>query len=125
MSSNEKNLKSVSKKNLWGLSEYKNYIVTALVFTAASGILVIVLGGLIPPVVPFFYGQPAGENQLTSSKGLLIGSGFSVAVIIVNTILASITRDEFLKKVLVGGAFLFSLLMLITIVKIFLLVGFF
>lgn len=80
---------------------------------------------LLPPVVPLFYGQPEGQMQLIATWGLLLAPGLAILIMIVNTILTTLIKDEFLKKVLMFSSLFVSLLSAITVLKIIFLVGFF
>jgi hypothetical protein len=91
----------------------------------ALGIIIFFFNDYLPPVVPFFYGEALGEGQLTSSLGLLLAPLLSILVLVTNSLLSTLTPNVFFKKILIGGAFLFALLMFITTAKIIFLVGFF
>lgn len=89
------------------------------------GLCIFFFNDFLPPVVPFFYGEAIGEGQLTSSFGLLLAPALSILVLVANSLLSTLTTNIFFKKILIGGAFLFALLMFITTAKIIFLVGFF
>lgn len=97
----------------------------AIALTIASAMAIVVLKNWLPPLVPLFYGKPSGSGQLVTTYELLIAPGVSLLVIIINTFLSLYIPDLFLKKTLIIGAFLLSLLTAITVFKIIFLVGFF
>jgi hypothetical protein len=87
--------------------------------------VVLVMGRLLPPEVPLFYGKPVGEGQLTSTLGLSIGPAVSLLVLGINIVISFLLSNTFTRKVLIISAFVVSLLIAITVVKIVFLVGFF
>lgn len=87
--------------------------------------MILVFKSLLPPVVPLFYGRPFGESQLVPVLTLFFAPITSIVITFVNSGLAILTEDVFSKKILVSGAFLLSLLITITVLKIIFLVGFF
>ena len=95
-------------------------IVVANVFTLT---LVILIHKLLPPVVPLFYGKATGENQLAPSWLLILPSLLSLSTLLVNTILASLTKDVFLKKTLIVTALVATFFSVVTTAKIVLLVS--
>jgi hypothetical protein len=109
----------------WKSLPFKTHILLAVIFSAVSALVIVLIRDFIPPVVPFFYGEAVGERQLTTSTGLLIAPALSILVVLVNSILAALTDNIFFKKILVAGSLLFFLLMTTTTIKIILLVGFF
>ncbi len=104
---------------------FKEYIYTSLFGALLTLVIYILLGSFLPPVVPFLYGNPSGEKQIISQIGLLLVPGLSLSVTLVNLFITYKTSDKFVKQALVFGSFLFTLLMLITFVKVVILVGFF
>lgn len=78
----------------------------------------------LPPQVPLFYSKPWGEEQLVSPIYLSLPSGISVTFLVVNTFFASLLPENiFLKRILVIGAVLASILSAITIIHIVLLIS--
>lgn len=104
---------------------FKEYIYMSLFGVLATFLTYILLSGFLPPVVPFLYGSPSGERQIISQVGLLLVPGLSLITIFLNLFVAYKTSDKFVKQALVFGSFLFTLLMVITFVKVVMLVGFF
>ena len=77
----------------------------------------------LPPQIPLFYGLPVGEEQLSSSPGLVIPGVVSLLILAVNFVLTKITQEDFLKKVLAIVTLVSSLFAIITTLKIIFLVG--
>lgn len=77
----------------------------------------------LPPQIPLYYGLPVGEEQLSSSLGLVIPGVVSLLILAVNFILVKIIKEEFLKKVLAITALIASFFAIITTYKIIFLVG--
>lgn len=90
-----------------------------------TSVAVIILRGLLPPVVPLFYGLPVGANQLTSTLGLIIAPAVSVFIIAINYLISLVLENVFLQKVLAITSLSISVLTTLTIIKIMFLVGFF
>lgn len=112
-------------KDFWGKVPLKSYIYLSLGVTLLTSVAALILRNLLPPEVPLFYGKPTGEEQLTSSLGLLIAPAVSLLVTILNTALSTLVENPFLKNVLIISALFVSLLTGITIFKIIFLVGLF
>lgn len=86
-------------------------------------IIVILLQGALPPEIPLFYGLAEGEEQLSTSLGLIIPGLFSLFINSVNIALALPLQNDFLQKTLVLTALAVSIISLITSVEIIFLVG--
>lgn len=110
---------------MWKKIKFNNYFLVALILNVVSILAPIILRSFLPPVVPLFYGRPAGEAQLTSTVGLIIAPVISTAIVLINIFLNLKTKDDFLKKILAIAALLVSIVTTITVAKIILLVGFF
>ena len=101
----------------------KKLLYTSFILTLVSITAVLVLQQNLPPEVPLFYRLPEGNNQLTSSKGLVIPGLLSLAILAVNTIFSFFTKNTFLKKTLIIAVFTTSLFLAVTTFKILFLVG--
>jgi hypothetical protein len=97
------------------------YVSFALTLISISAVLVFQQS--LPPEVPLFYGLPEGDGQLTSSKGLVIPSLLSLAILAVNTTVSFFTKNAFLKKTLIIAVFATSFFLTVTTFKILFLVG--
>jgi|SRR5688572_32523789 len=109
----------------WKAAPFKNYIYMSIGLNVLTIVIILLFKGLIPPVVPFFYGKPVGDGQLIPALGLLIAPLASLFITTLNLGLSSMTSDNFLKKVYAASTLLFTLLTTITVIKIIFLVGFF
>lgn len=110
---------------VWKNATFKGYYLAALALSILSAIVLLLLKNVLPPVAPLFYGRPSGEAQLVGSLELLIIPGVSILIILINFFIAQMVKDDFLKKILVSGALIVSILATITLAKIVFLVGFF
>jgi hypothetical protein len=84
---------------------------------------IIFLKDHIPPQVPLFYGTVEGEDQLVPTLGLTIPGFLALIIIVINTILATIFENNFVRNSLVLTAIAVTLFATITTFKILLLVG--
>ena len=104
---------------------YKKYIYAAILIDILITALVLALAyfNRLPPEVPLFYGQPEGEQMLTSNWVLVLPALCSVIFLGVNTVLAYFIKDDYLKKTLILSGILLTLLAMITTLEIINLVG--
>lgn len=103
---------------------YKNWVFSLLAANVLLALVIYFMLPSLPPVVPLYYGRPYGAEQLSPSWGLIIPSLTAALVCLVNTIVIVTIKDDFLKKVLLGGVLVSSILSAITVIRIVLLVGF-
>jgi len=101
----------------------KNIFVTALSISLLSIVSALVVQSFLPPQIPLFYGFPIGEEQLSSSLGLVIPGVVSLLILVVNFILVKIIKEDLLRKVLAAVALIASFFAIITTFKIIFLVG--
>src|SRR5450830_1860522 len=104
---------------------FKDVFFAAIAIDVVVILAIIVTKNLLPPVLPLFYGLPAGQTQLTSTYGFLIAPVTALLITILNLIVSLSVKDDFLKKVLAISAFAVSFLTVITVSKIIFLVGLF
>lgn len=94
-----------------------------LIICLSTIALVFLLSNRLPPQIPLFYGLPRGEEQLTTTFGLIIPSLTSIAIILVNYGISQVLSKDYFKRILslasVGSVFLST----ITTIKIIVLVG--
>lgn len=86
-------------------------------------LLVLIFQGNLPPEVPLFYGLAEGEEQVVPSLWLLIPTASSALLLLLNTLLALLLKDDFLQKTLILTSFALAVLSLTTSIKIVFLVG--
>lgn len=102
---------------------FKEYLLGSLAVNLFFILFVLFLKKWLPPQIPLFYGLAEGEEQLASSWMLVLPSLVAFVVTIINSVLAYLFKDPFLKKVFLFGSFALSAFSWITTVKIFFLVG--
>ncbi len=112
-------------KSLWEETPFKSCIYVSLGVSVFLGISILALQNNLPPKLPLFYGRPIGESQLTSIVGFLIAPISALLITLINTMLSFVSKDIFVKKILILSAFMAAMLIAITMVKIIILVGFF
>jgi hypothetical protein len=83
----------------------------------------LLLQNYLPPEVPLYFGLAKGQEQLTTSLGLVAPGAISLGVTILNTALAYVSKDDFLQKTLVISAFSVSIIAFIATIEIIFLVG--
>lgn len=92
-----------------------NIVVIALIF---------ILKHFIPPQIPLYYGLAEGEEQLApNSLYLVLPSVVSLVIVVLNSTLASLIRDNFIKKMLIVACAATTFFSVVTTIRIFLLVG--
>ncbi len=102
---------------------FKEYFIGSLILNLVIAVLVLVLRGMLPPVVPLFYGLPTGEEQLVSNYFLTIPSLIALFLTTINAFITKFFKDTFTHKVLIGLTVAITLLASITTIKIFFLVA--
>lgn len=110
---------------MWKNLPLKEYVYTAAVMNIISLLAILISKSFIPPIVPLFYGLPAGINQLVPSYLLFITPITGLGISVLNISLARITKDLYFKKLLIISSSFASVLLAITTIKIILLVAFF
>lgn len=99
-----------------------------LTFLFLFGNIVVIIGVVVfqnnlPPEVPLYYGLPRSTRQLATPLEMVIPLIISLLIMVVNNILALITENEFLKRVLIITSYFITIMAVITVVKIMFLVG--
>lgn len=110
---------------MWKNVPYKGCVYFSVGVNLVLIVLILVLKGFLPPVVPLFYGLPAGAEQLTPSLGLILAPISGLIITAINIFVSNLTADLFLKKALIISNAFISLLLAIAVTKIILLVGLF
>jgi hypothetical protein len=109
--------------NLSGNLPYFNNLKWLFFLNILVIILVFALKKFLPPQIPLYYGLAEGDEQLAAASFLTLPSIVSLAVVFLNTTLASVIKDDFTKRVLIATCFPISFFSLVTSVKIFILVA--
>ncbi|MDO8503711.1 MAG: hypothetical protein Q7S60_03395 [bacterium] len=77
----------------------------------------------LPAQVPLFYSRTTGGDQLTNPLFLLLPPILSGIFLLMNLVLTRFTESDFLKRALVLGAVLSSILASITVIRIIFLIA--
>lgn len=88
-----------------------------------AGVFLAVFWAKLPPQVPLFYSRPLGEAELANPLFLLLPLLLSILFLVVNLVVARFIESDFLKRALVLGATLSSLLASITVIRIIFLIS--
>lgn len=78
----------------------------------------------LPPELPLFYSHPWGKEQLTTPAGLFILPTLSLIVFFINLIFLSFVpkEEKLITRMFEAASTVFSLLCLVTLIKIIILV---
>jgi len=91
-----------------------------LFFWVAQFLVIILAWSRLPPQLPLFYSRPWGEDQLTTSAGLLLLPVLSFLVFFINFIFFVFVpkEEKLMRQILTASAAVFSLLCLVTLLQI-------
>lgn len=109
----------------WNKVSFKNYFLAAIVLSLVTVAGVFAIKSFLPPLIPLFYGKPAGTEQLATTWLIIVVPGISILLTIINLLINISVKDEFIQKIVAVSAFIISLMSSITVAKIIALVGFF
>lgn len=109
----------------WKKIAFHNFFLAAGILDILTIIGILSVKSFLPPVIPLYYGKPAGTEQLAITNFIFIIPAIAVFVAAFNLFISSSTKDDFIKKTLAVTALIVSLMATITVAKIILLVGFF
>ena len=73
----------------------------------------------LPPEIPLLFGLPKGQEQLTTTNGIMIPGLISLGFLIINSFLSSSLSDDYLKKTLVVVSFSLAIFATIATIEIF------
>lgn len=110
---------------MWKDLPFRGWVYFSVVLNLTSFISILVLRNYLPPVVPLFYGLPAGTEQLAPAIGLFLAPVLGLFTIFVNVVVGNMTRNIFLRRTLIVSSTSLSILLAVAVIKIILLVGFF
>ncbi len=83
-------------------------------------ILILVLGRLLPPLIPLFYSRPWGQLQLTSPNFLFLLPALSLAVLFLNSLLTTIfLKETIFAQLYTWTSNLFAFLLLLALSRLF------
>jgi len=103
----------------------KNFTTLSYIINILLLLFLVSILNFLPPQLPFLYGMPYGEDQLISGSYIISGPLAGILITSLNLVLARLTREGLIKRVLEASSFVISFLILVTVVKIVLLIGFF
>ena len=109
----------------WKNITFYKYYLASIISNLLSSLCILIIRGFLPPVVPLYYGQPIGSEQLAPNIFLFIIPATSLLITVINIIISKSVNDEFMKKLLAIASLVISLMSIVTLVKIIMLVGFF
>lgn len=99
------------------------FIYVAFFLGVVNILSILILRNYLPPEVPLYYGLAKGQEQLTTSLGLITPGVISLVITVLNTFLAYTMSNDFLQKTLVISAFSASIISFIATIEIVFLVG--
>ena len=116
---------SLSQKGVVSLSKipFRKWLYLSIGVNLTVTALVYIFSKRLPPQLPLFYGLPEGKSQLVSKLLLPVPSFIAIFITFLNSMLCYFIENDFLKKTLIIFSFAVSFFAIITIVKIFFLVG--
>lgn len=94
-----------------------------LIFNLILLLVLIILKNHLPPVIPLFYGAPAGSAELAANQAIFLPTILTATETLINLILTFKVKDEFIKKALIGSCGFLTFLSAFTTIRIILLVG--
>jgi len=118
-----KSKKTLQKEENVGKLPFQKLIILSIVINMVTVGLVFIFLKHLPPEVPLFFGLAQGETQLKSSLSLVVPGIIALGITILNVVIALVTGDEYLRKILISATLAVSTFSIITTVKILLLVG--
>jgi len=102
---------------------FKRTVITSLATNLLFILLVVLLKNNLPPQVPLLYGLPEGEEQLVPRLLLILPNTLAIGITLINIGLTFVTKDLFMRKLLLVVPVVVTFLAVITTLKILFLVG--
>lgn len=93
-----------------------------ILILVSIGVLIYVQD-LLPPEIPLYYGSTTGADQLGVSIEIIIPQIIALTVLVINTAISYLAKEEFIKKILFFTSFTCIIISLIATTKVILLVG--
>lgn len=93
-----------------------------LIICIPWAIFILLMGRFLPPRLPIFYSLPWGENQLATSLQFLILPSTAVCISLINLLIYWHLHPSqaLFKKILLGVSLSFTLILLLSFIKIIL-----
>jgi len=102
---------------------FVKFLYIAFIIGIFNILTILLVQQFLPPEVPLYYGLAKGQEQLTTSLGLITPGLVSLGIAIINTFIAYAISNDFLQKTLVITAFSTSIISFIATIEIVFLVG--
>lgn len=102
---------------------FKQYFYFFFLLDISFLVLIYFLRSHFPPEIPLFYGLAEGGEQLANSMFLALPVLLSLLILLFNMVVSLFINNIFFKKTLLVSAFGANILIVITTLKIFFLVG--
>jgi hypothetical protein len=106
-----------------GIFEWKKTLILIAGLNIVTLIVIYVSWSKIPPLIPLYYGNPTGGEQLGPSRGLFIPPSFVLVSLLTAILITKAYKDDFLEKLLVMSLCVLTTLSTVTVLKILFLVG--
>lgn len=110
-------------KNLINRLPYAKTVFAFCALNIVLVILVFLIKNRLPPVVPIYFGLPSGSEQLGPPESLALLPLASLIIAIINALISTFTKDEFLQKVVIGVIAATTVLSSFAYLRVFFLVG--
>ncbi len=106
--------------NLWLKKNILRSLLISIIAIAVQIIIIIIFFSQLPPKVPLYYSRPWGQQQLADTIYLFLLPGLSLAVFILNSLIAAlfVDHEDFYSYCLSWVTTIFSVFCLITLLKI-------
>lgn len=102
---------------------YKRSVIALLVLQLITLAFVFWAQAYLPPTIPLLYGKPSGAEQLVTKRTLFALPGLTLSLFALGIIIMEGIKDRFIDQILIGTAFIVSLLSIFATYKIVFLVG--
>lgn len=102
---------------------FKISTVSLIVFNLVLVLSSFLLTRFLPPIIPIYFGLPNGSEQLGPSIALALPPLVGLLIILIDSLIITLTDDEFLQKTLLGISIATTFLSAFAYFRIFLLVG--
>lgn len=106
-----------------GIFEWKKTLMVVTLVNILTIVSLYINRMKIPPIIPLYYGNPAGAEQLAPYQGLFIPPSFVLVVLLTSILINKAYKDSFLETLLVLNLGVLTTLSTVTVFRILLLVG--
>ncbi len=106
-----------------GVLQWKKTLGIVFFINVATLLFIYLNWSKIPPLVPLYYGNPTGVEQLGPAKGVFIPPSFVLVALITTILINKAYKDNFLETLLVLSLCVLTVLSTVTVFKILFLVG--